>query len=86
MPNVIRNRDESDHGGYIESSQTQVEIAGKMVCVNEDYHVCPIFGHGRKKVIATGETQIDGRKIVVEGDEAECGAKMIASFTKVSTN
>jgi len=87
MKKIIRDNDQSDHGGYIIASAGRFKNRGIKTAVHGDMHVCPIRGHGTTSVTATSRSfRVGSVRVVVEGDQAQCGAAMIASNTDVKTN
>ena len=74
---ICRLGDKSDHGGTIVSA-TGYELDGIQVALEGDYHDCPKKGHGRCTLIGSqDQLTFDGKRVIVTGDKATCGATMI---------
>ena len=72
---VIRLGDPSSHGGAMVTASTTVFANGIGTCRDGDILACPI--HGDNPVTGTGVTIVEGRRRIVVGDQAACGAVMI---------
>lgn len=78
--------DESDHGGYISTSNQDgtVSAGGDVIAVNGAMHVCPITGHGTTAITAiTTKSYINGKLILTYQAVAGCGAKIYPPDRKV---
>jgi uncharacterized Zn-binding protein involved in type VI secretion len=83
---AVRDNDASDHGGYIVASGGRFINRGIKVALDGDLHVCPIQGHGTTIVTSTSNaSNVQGKRIVRDGDRAVCGAIMIASNATLKT-
>ena len=59
-------------------------IDGRPTCVDGDMHACPIHGHGTTPVHSVSTlTTIDGRRVLIQGSVAGCGATILVSQTLV---
>jgi uncharacterized Zn-binding protein involved in type VI secretion len=87
MPNVIRLGDATSHGGkVVKVSATQFTVDGIPVACVGDLCSCPIKGHDNCTV-AEGDAQhvINGIAVAYEGHKTSCGATLISSTAKFST-
>lgn len=80
---VVRLGDKSDHDGMMVTASGTITVDNKLVCVDGDLHDCPKRGHGKTPVKATGQAFAGGRRIIVVGDVAECGAIITAGSLTV---
>lgn len=78
--------DSSSHGGVIITSNNDgtVKAEGKAIPVNGALHSCPIEGHGVTPINSNLDEDwfINGKKVVLEGSIAGCGAVIISSAIK----
>jgi len=75
---IIRLGDPSDHGGVMAAASGFPTIDGIPMCVDGDPHVCPQYGHGTTPVTSVSIlTTIDGRRVLIQGSVAGCGARPI---------
>jgi len=84
MKKIALLGDTSDHGGTIISTRAvKTYVEGKLVVCEEAYHSCPQEGHGTTKIISTSDNvYVEGGKIIRDGDQCGCGAKIISSSQK----
>ena len=78
---LVRIGDPSDHGGSMISAGSIVTAGGKLLCVDQDMHSCPIRGHGVTPVTGTSKVKSAGKKILRIGDTAGCGATLVSGDT-----
>jgi uncharacterized Zn-binding protein involved in type VI secretion len=83
---TIRLGDESNHGGTMVSASAHFIVNGKLVCVDQDMHQCPIKDHGTTPVSATGSFTSSGRHVVLSGDVAGCGAVLVGGSTNTTSD
>ena len=78
--------DPSSHGGSIAISNQDgtVIVEGKEVAVYQATHICPIEGHWSTPITIKVDDNflVNGKKVVLDGSIAGCGAKIKASTTK----
>ena len=78
--------DGSSHGGSIISSgqDGSVKAEGKEIPVAGAMHSCPIEDHGVTAINSNLDDNwlINGKKVVLEGSVAGCGAVIISSAVK----
>jgi len=83
---IIRLGDPSDHGGRMVSAtgNPPATIDGISVCVDGDMHACPIQYHGTTPVTSISTlTTINGRRVLIQGSVAGCGAHVQSTQTYV---
>ena len=81
MPNIIRLKDPTSHGGNVTNvSATHFTVAGIAVARAGDKCTCPIHGPG---TIIEGDPNhtIDGIPVSYEGHTTSCGATLISTVT-----
>jgi uncharacterized Zn-binding protein involved in type VI secretion len=81
MPNVVRLRDPTSHGGSVAHvSATHFTVAGVAVARVGDKCMCPVHGPG---TIVDGDPNhtIDGIRVAYEGHKTSCGATLISTLT-----
>jgi len=75
----------SSHGGHMITASGFPTIGGIPTCLDGDLHACPMNGthpHGVTSVHSISTlTTIDGRRVIIEGSVAGCGAVILASQT-----
>ena len=77
MPKVARLGDTSDHGGAIITSCSKWRDTGALIARKTDILNCPI--HGPNPIVEGSSVwKCEGQPIARDGDETECGAKLIA--------
>ena len=76
--------DSSSHGGSISSSNQDgtVKAEGKVIPVQGAILSCPIHGPQPINSNLDEDWLINGKKVVLDGSQAACGAIIIASSTK----
>ena len=84
MRKVAKLGDSSSHGGSITSSNTdhRTFVEGAEICVKGAILSCPI--HGNQPIIGNldNDWYVNGKKVVLDGSTAACGASIIASCKK----
>lgn len=75
---LVRIGDTSDHGGYMITARSWIQCGGKLMCVDQDIHQCPIEYHGNTPVSTTSAVKARGAGILRVGDRAGCGATIIS--------
>jgi len=74
----------SSHGGHLITATGFPTINGIPTCVDGDMHACPIDHHGTTPVHSISTlTTIDGRRVIIQGSVAGCGATILVSQTLV---
>ena len=80
----------SSHGGHMISASGFPTINGVPTCLDGDLHACPMGGthpHGVTSVRSISRlTTVNGRKIIIEGSVAGCGAVILVSQTLVTSD
>jgi uncharacterized Zn-binding protein involved in type VI secretion len=82
---IVRLGDPSSHGGRMVSASGFATIDGRPVCLDMDLHACPLmYGPGHphgvtpvKSIAAL--TTISGRRVLVVGSVAGCGAQALST-------
>jgi len=78
--------DSSNHGGSIVSTNQDgsVKAEGKVIPVEGAIFQCPIESHGNTEIHGNLDDDwfINGKKVVLEGSIAGCGAVIISSAMK----
>lgn len=78
--------DTSSHGGSITDSNQNgsVKAEGIEIAVEGALHSCPVDGHGTTEIHGSLDEDwfINGKKVVLNGSVADCGAVIISSATK----
>jgi len=89
---LIRLGDPSNHGGTVTTASADIICEGIQVArVGEDYHSCPIPGHGTTLIVSNppGSAQIHGEKgnvsIAIDQAWAACGANISSTVAKTTT-
>lgn len=86
MALIVKKGDFSDHqyngvNGYIITVTTTVSsVEGQMIVRVNDFHYCPIPGHGITPVInGSGNVKGEGKIVACAGSKAGCGATILPS-------
>jgi len=78
--------DSSNHGGSIVTSNQNGSVSAerKVIPVEGALFSCPVHGHGTTEIHGNLDDKwlINGKKVVLEGSTAGCGAAIISSATK----
>ncbi len=79
--------DATSHGGTVVGGSSSSDSQGKQIARVGDKVTCPRKGHGGTTVIATGDPTviIDGNPAARHGDLTACGATLIASQFRSTT-
>lgn len=77
---VIRMADKTDHGGQVVNVSSGTTVMGKEAALSGDMTVCPQC-KGKFAIKAGGDgAKHKGKLYAYDGDQTECGAKLIASL------
>ena len=79
MKNLIVVGDQSDHGGQVISTISKVRTSSGYVAVEGSMHSCPRRGHGVTPIYGSVSGKSNGQRMLVTGDVAGCGARVIGS-------
>ncbi|PRY06562.1 PAAR domain-containing protein [Paraburkholderia sp. BL25I1N1] len=82
MKGIIRLRDRTDHGGFVETASSTTIVDGLPAALVGDRVSCPRAGHGTTSIMP-GEGHIfsDARQVALHGFKAGCGCMLISSST-----
>jgi uncharacterized Zn-binding protein involved in type VI secretion len=82
MRGVIRLKDRTDHGGYVETASSTMWVDGVAVALVGDRVSCPLEGHGTTTILpGIGQIISDGKQVALHGFKGGCGCSLIASTT-----
>ena len=86
MPAVATLNSTSSHGGNMITASGDTFGNNSGICIDGDMHQCPISGHGITPVsaISTKDVYVNGKKIVVIGDKAACGAVITSGSPSIN--
>lgn len=76
---VIRHGDSTSHGGQVISASDTFTVFGKAVALDGDMTFCPKCKDKFPIVVADGDRQHHGKRVVYQGDSAACGATLNSS-------
>ena len=84
MKKIALLGDGATHPGQIITTRaTKTTAEGKLIAVEESLFECQEDDHGTTPITSSAKyTFVEGGKVILDGDEAECGARIIASTTK----
>lgn len=72
--------DKTTHGGQVISATSTTIVNGKKVALVGDKVSCPVTGHGTNQIVeGSAEWSSDGKAIVVDGCQCQCGCQVISS-------
>ncbi|EFL88273.1 PAAR domain-containing protein [Ahrensia sp. R2A130] len=81
MPAAIRLGDTSSHGGEVVTAAVKYSIFRKRIARKTDILRCPI--HGDQPIIeGSAKYNFEGQGVARHGDQAACGATLVASQSK----
>lgn len=82
MPNVIRLRDPTSHGGKaISAGASDYLVDGIAVVRVGDLCSCPLPGHGVTQVVeGDGSYIIEGKPVALSGHKTGCGATLMSTI------
>ncbi|EAA8471446.1 PAAR domain-containing protein [Salmonella enterica subsp. enterica] len=79
--------DKTTHGGTVISASSTMVVNGKSVALIGDKVSCPVPGHGVNAIVeGTAHWVSDGKLVVVDGCQCECGCKVISGAPEMSIN
>lgn len=86
MAKIVRLGDTSNHGGFMITAGSTVEVNGILMCIDQDMHSCPIPTHGITPVTGTGGFKSNGKRVIKTGDRAKCGAVIVVGSQDSNTD
>ena len=79
--------DPSSHGGVIVTGAVRTFVNGKKAARQGDLHVCPIPGHGIRRIVTgSPDTLIEGKAAARVGDRVACGAVIVSGSPNTQVN